>query len=91
MIGGLQMFDIPNLIVKDGGTQQVAYTVIMDVSKGITGGGNIGLPGAESVILFLIAAIIGGIMFKSMESDEEKEKRKNRKRQKMEAKIAKGV
>ena len=91
MIGGLQMFDIPNLIVQDGGTQQVAYTVIMDVSKGITGGGNIGLAGAESVILFVIAAIIGGIMFKSMESDEDKEKRKNRKRQKMEAKVARGV
>ncbi|MCR4605420.1 MAG: sugar ABC transporter permease [Eubacterium sp.] len=91
MIGGLQMFDIPNLIVKDGGTSQVAYTVIMDVSKGIAGSGNVGLAGAESVLLFLIAAIIGGIMFKSMESDEEKEKRKNRKRQKMEAKIAKGV
>ncbi len=91
MIGGLQMFDIPNLLVRDGGTGQVAYTVIMDVSRGISGGGNIGLAGAESVLLFIIAAVIGAVMFKSMESDEEKEKRKNRKRQKMEAKIAKGV
>ena len=88
MIGGLQMFDIPNLIVRNGGTGQIAYTVVMDISKGITGGGNIGLAGAESVLLFFIAAIIGFIMMKSMESDEEKEKRKNKKRQKAEAKAA---
>lgn len=93
MIGGLQMFDIPNLLVKQGGTQKVAQTVVMDISAGIGGSGDIGLAGAESVILFFVAGIIGLILFKSMESDDEKEKRKNKKREKAERKaaMAKGV
>ena len=92
MIGGLQMFDIPNLIVRDGGTGQAAYTVVMDISKGISGSGNIGYSGAESVVLFLIAGIIGIFLFKSMESDEDKEKRKYKKMRKAAAKAeAKGV
>ncbi len=92
MIGGLQMFDIPNLIVKQGGTGQVAYTVVMDINKGIGGSGDQGFAGAESVILFIVAGIIGFILFKSMESDDDKERRKNKKRQKAEAKAAaKGV
>ncbi|WP_026835120.1 carbohydrate ABC transporter permease [Eubacterium xylanophilum] len=91
MIGGLQMFDIPNLIVRDGGTNQAAYTVVMDISKGISGSGDIGKAGAESVVLFLIAGLIGLVLFKSMESDEAKEKRANKKRLKAAAKKAKGV
>jgi multiple sugar transport system permease protein len=93
MIGGLQMFDIPNLLVKQGGTQKVAQTVVMDISNGIGGSGDIGLAGAESVILFFVAGIIGFVLFKSMESDEDKEKRKNKKREKAERKaaMAKGV
>ena len=93
MIGGLQMFDIPNLLVKQGGTQKVAQTVVMDISNGIGGSGDIGLAGAESVVLFFVAGIIGFVLFKSMESDEDKEKRKNKKREKAERKaaMAKGV
>ncbi|MBQ4462952.1 MAG: sugar ABC transporter permease [Eubacterium sp.] len=93
MIGGLQMFDIPNLLVKQGGTGQVAYTVVMDISKGISGSGDQGFAGAESMILFVVAAIIGAFLFKTMESDDDKERRKNKKREKAERKaaMAKGV
>lgn len=93
MIGGLQMFDIPNLLVKQGGTGQVAYTVVMDISKGISGSGDQGFAGAESMILFVVAGIIGAVLFKTMESDEDKERRKNKKREKAERKaaMAKGV
>lgn len=93
MIGGLQMFDIPNLLVKQGGTGQVAYTVVMDISKGISGSGDQGFAGAESMILFVVAGVIGAILFKTMESDEDKERRKNKKREKAERKaaMAKGV
>ena len=93
MIGGLQMFDIQNLLVKQGGTGQVAYTVVMDISKGISGSGDQGFAGAESMILFVVAAIIGAVLFKTMESDDDKERRKNKKREKAERKaaMAKGV
>ena len=87
------MFDIPNLLVKQGGTGQVAYTVVMDISKGISGSGDQGFAGAESMILFVVAGIIGAVLFKTMESDDDKERRKNKKREKAERKaaMAKGV
>lgn len=92
MIGGLQMFDIPNLLVKNGGPNEVAKTVVMDISAGIKGSGDIGMAGTESVLLFLVAGIIGIFLFKLMESDDDKEARANRKAKKKAAKAAaKGV
>ena len=45
------------------------------------------------MILFVVAAIIGAVLFKTMESDDDKERRKNKKREKAERKaaMAKGV
>lgn len=88
MIGGLQMFDIPNLLVKNGGPNEVAKTVVMDISAGISGSGDIGMAATESVILFFVAGVIGIFLFKLMESDEDKEARANKKAKK---KAAKGV
>ena len=74
MIGGLQLFDIPNLIVNRGGTNGVASTVVMDISTRINSSqGDMGVAGAESVVLFLAAGLIGIFMFRIMQSDEDKE------------------
>lgn len=92
MIGGLQMFDVPNLLVKNGGPNEVAKTVVMDISAGIRGSGDVGFAGTESVLLFLVAGIIGIFLFKLMESDDDKEARANKKARKKAAKAAaKGV
>ena len=92
MIGGLQMFDVPNLLVKNGGPNEVAKTVVMDISAGINGLGDVGLAGTESVLLFFVAGIIGIFLFKLMESDDDKEARANKKARKKAAKAAaKGV
>lgn len=91
MIGGLQMFDVPNLLVKNGGPNEVAKTVVMDISAGISGSGDVGLAGTESVLLFFVAGIIGIFLFKLMESDDDKEARANKKARKKAAKAAKGV
>lgn len=88
MIGGLQMFDVPNLLVKNGGPNEVAKTVVMDISAGISGSGDVGFAGTESVLLFLVAGIIGIFLFKLMESDDDKEARANRKARKKAAKAA---
>ncbi len=89
MIGGLQMFDIPQLLTgRSGGPNEVATTVVMDISRGITGSGDVGLAGAESVVLFLVAGIIGIFLFRIMGSDEDKEKKAIAKAKK---KAAKGV
>lgn len=88
MIGGLQMFDIPNLLVKNGGPNEVAKTVVMDISSGISGSGNVGMAGTESVLLFFVAGVIGIFLFKLMESDDDKEARANKKAKKKAAKAA---
>ncbi len=84
MIGGLQMFDIPNLLFigHNGGPNEVAKTVVMDISRGIGGSGNIGFAATESVILFFIAGIVGLFLFRTMESDDEKEARAFKKAEK---------
>lgn len=92
MIGGLQMFDIPNLIVNKGGTNEVATTVVMDISTRINSSqGDMGVAGAESVLLFLAAGIIGIFLFRIMQSDDEKEARARKKAQKKARRQAKGV
>ena len=89
MIGGLQMFDIPNLLVKNGGPNEVAKTVVMDISNGISGSADVGFAATESVVLFFVAGIIGIFLFKLMESDDDKEARANKKAQKKALKNAK--
>lgn len=93
MIGGLQMFDIPKLLTNSaGGPSGVAKTVVMDISAGIGGSGDVGLAGAESVILFFVAGIIGIFLFRLMQSDEEKEAKKYKKAErKARRTAAKGV
>ncbi len=88
MIGGLQMFDIPNLLVKNGGPNEIAKTVVMDISMGISGSGDVGMAATESVILFLVAGVIGIFLFKLMQSDDEKEAKRNKKAQKKAMKAA---
>lgn len=92
MIGGLQMFDIPNLIVNKGGTNEVATTVVMDISTRINSSqGDMGVAGAESVLLFLAAGIIGIFLFRIMQSDDEKEAKARKKAEKKARRQAKGV
>ena len=92
MIGGLQLFDIPNLIVNKGGTGGVAMTVVMDISTRINSSqGDMGIAGAESVLLFLAAGLIGIFLFRLMQSDEEKEIKARKKAERKARKQAKGV
>ncbi len=88
MIGGLQMFDIPNLLVKNGGPNEIAKTVVMDISVGIQGSGDVGMAGTESVILFFVAGIIGIFLFRIMQSDDDKEARAFKKARKKAMKAA---
>lgn len=92
MIGGLQLFDIPRLMTNNlGGPSGVAKTVVMDISAGITGSGDIGMAGAESVILFLVAGLLGIVLFRIMQSDDAKEAKANKKARKKALKAEKGV
>jgi len=74
LIGGIQMFDIPqNLIPKDhgrGGGQHQIKTIIMYLNDYLSSTNkNYGIAGALSVMLFLVTAILSFIIFKTTATD----------------------
>jgi ABC-type sugar transport systems, permease components len=74
LIGGLQLFDIPQVLTK--GTGQPALTtmtLIMYLNKHLYSK-NFGLGGALSVLLFIITAVLSVIVFRML-SDRSKKRR----------------
>ena len=70
----------------------MASTVVMDISTRINSSqGDMGVAGAESVVLFLVAGLIGIFMFRIMQSDEDKEIKARKKAERKARKQAKGV
>lgn len=71
MIGGLQMFDVPQILTNGKGTpNNSATTVIMNLNQHLFSK-NYGMAGAISVILFLISAFLCLIVFTTMRAQEE--------------------
>lgn len=92
LIGGLQMFDIPQLFLNGGpdGATQTAATFIY--SQAFTGAYLYNRAGAASMILFVIAAVIASILFYAMrDRDAAKIKKAERKKRKLEKAAAKTV
>jgi multiple sugar transport system permease protein len=76
LIGGLQMFDVPQILTGGGeNPQRAAMTLIMYLNKHLYSK-NYGMGGALSVILLIITAILSFFVFKMTASDEVKKKRK---------------
>ena len=72
LIGGLQMFDVPQILTNgDGAPARTSMTLIMWLNKHLYSK-NYGLAGALSVILLIITAILSIIVFKVTASDEVK-------------------
>lgn len=66
MIGGLQMFDVPQVLTAgDGRPDRAAMTLIMYLNKHLYSK-NYGMAGALSVILFIITAILSVFVYRSM-------------------------
>lgn len=69
MIGGIQMFDVPQILTNGNGTpDRMSMTLIMYLNK-LLYSKNYGLAGALSVILFVITSILSIIVFYSMTSN----------------------
>ena len=69
LIGGLQMFDVPQILTKGTGNPQMgseltSMTLIMYLNRHLSVSKNYGMAGALSVILFIITAILSFIVFK---------------------------
>ncbi|MCQ2452965.1 MAG: sugar ABC transporter permease [Clostridia bacterium] len=70
MIGGLQMFDVPQILTNGvGNPNRESMTLIMLLNNYISKSKNYGMGGALSVILFVITAVISMFMFNYLNKD----------------------
>lgn len=78
LIGGLQMYDVPQIITKNGeAVNRTSMTVIMYLQFQMQTGRNYGVAGAISVLLFIVAAILSlAVFYLNSEKDVKKKKKK---------------
>lgn len=70
IIGGLQMFDVPQILTGGNGTpDRTSMTLIMFLNKHLQSK-NYGMAGSLSVYLFIISAILCAIVYKIMNNDD---------------------
>ncbi len=69
LIGGLQMFDVPQVLTNAKGMpDRTSMTVVMYLNNYLTASKNYGMAGAISVVLFVISAVMSLVVYKSLTS-----------------------
>ncbi len=92
LIGGLQMFDIPKLYLWGGPNQETLTTSVFIFNQAFSGSYLYNRASAASLIMFLIIALLSGILFFIMRDKEAIRERKYEKtRIKMQKAAAKGM
>ena len=67
MIGGLQMFDVPQILTNGGGTpNRTSMTLIMYLNNYLKTSKNYGMAGAISVIIFIITGLLSLFVYRSL-------------------------
>ena len=67
MIGGLQMFDVPQVLTNGTGMpDRTSMTLIMYLNSYLGGSKNYGMSGAISVIIFIITGILSMFVYRSL-------------------------
>ena len=67
MIGGLQMFDVPQILTNGGGTpNRTSMTLIMYLNNYLKTSKNYGMAGAISVIIFIVTGILSLFVYRSL-------------------------
>lgn len=67
LIGGLQMFDVPQVLTNGAGNpNRSSMTLIMFLNSYLKTSKNYGMSGAISVILFIITGLLSMLVFKSL-------------------------
>jgi multiple sugar transport system permease protein len=80
MIGGLQMFDVPQILTNGKGTpDRTSMTLIMYLNNHLFSK-NYGMAGAVSVILFIIAAILCLAVYFTLNAEDDGKRIKKRDR-----------
>lgn len=76
LIGGLQMFDVPQIISAGLGTpNRTTMTLVMYLNRFISTSKNYGMGGAVSLVLFVITALLSIVVFKSLIPSNKKQKK----------------
>ena len=71
LIGGLQMFDVPQVLTNGAGTpNRSSTTLIMYLNNFLKTSKNYGMAGAVSVIILLITGLLSILVFKTLNKDE---------------------
>lgn len=67
LIGGLQMFDVPQVLTNGGGTpNRTSMTLIMFLNNYLKTSKNYGMAGAISVIIFIITGLLSMLVYRSL-------------------------
>ena len=72
LIGGLQMFDVPQVLTNGLGTpNRTSTTLVMYLNNYLKTSKNYGMSGAISVVIFIITGLLSLVVFKSLTKQEE--------------------
>ena len=77
MIGGLQMFDVPQVLTNGKGTpDRASMTLVMYLNNYLTTSKNYGMAGAVSVVLFLVSTVLSLFVYNTLSSQYKDSARK---------------
>ncbi len=79
LIGGLQMYDVPQILTNGGAPGTSSMTLVMWLSSFLGTNPNYGIAGALSVLVFIITGALSLVVFKTMNSGDDKPKKKAKK------------
>ncbi len=72
MIGGIQMFDVPQVLTNGGGTpNRTSMTLIMYLNNYLKTSKNYGMAGAISVIIFIITGLLSLVVYRSLTKNDD--------------------
>lgn len=81
LIGGLQMFDVPQILTNRlGNPNRSAMTLVMYLNSYITPSKNFGMGGAISVVMFIITGILSFFVYRSLTNTEDKPKQQKKRK-----------
>ena len=80
MIGGIQMFDVPQVLTKGDGVPDGFTRTLVMYLNGYLRAPNYGMAGAVSVIIFIITGVLGGIVYKMLSAQYKEDKPRHRDR-----------
>lgn len=67
MIGGLQMFDVPQVLTNgNGAPNRTSMTMVMYLNNFLTTSKNYGMAGAVSMVLFIVSGVLGLVVYRTL-------------------------